>query len=294
MIQPIDAAFVRRVLPTRPLDAHKGTFGKLLLAVGSAYYPGAACMATLAALRTGVGIATVAAPRTVAHGCIGRLVEPTWLPLPENADGVVLPEAVEKIAEKLPGYQAVLAGCGLSNEPDAEGFVCALLSLPALAGKPLVLDADGINCAARHIDLLERCPARLILTPHRMEMARLCGCPIGEVSGEKAAALAAQLRATVVLKSEATLVARADGRLFRLENAANPGLAKGGSGDVLAGIVGSLCAQGVSPDDAACAGVWLHSQAGFAALRRSGSVSMLPGDLPGLLPEVFLNLQGAE
>lgn len=294
MVRQLNAEFVKKVLPVRPADAHKGTFGKLMLAVGSAYYPGAVCMATLAALRTGVGIATVAAPRTVAHGFIGKIVEPTWLPLPENANGVVLPEAAERIAEKLPGYQAVCLGCGLSNEPDAEKFVCALLSLPALANKPLLLDADGINCAARHMDLLERLPARLILTPHKMEMARLCGCSVGDVSDQIASELASRLRSTLVLKSEATQIFRTDGQIFRLENAANPGLAKGGSGDVLAGIISSLCAQGVEPDDAACAGVWLHSQAGFAALRKHGTVSMLPGDLPGLLPDVFLNLQGAD
>ena len=290
MIEPITAEFVRNVLPKRPPNAHKGTFGKLLLLVGSAYYPGAACMAVSAALRAGVGIAAVASARTVTTGCIGRLSEPVWLPLPETEDGVIAREAAGLLRKKLPGYQAVCAGCGLTCEPDAEALVCELLSLPELLDKPLVLDADGINCAAKHIDLLEKCPARLVLTPHRMEMARLCGCTLEAVDGQAAAELSRRLGAAVVLKSEATLVARRDGRMFRLENACNPGLAKGGSGDVLAGLTGSLCAQGVDPDDAACAAVWLHSQAGFEALRRFGAVSMLPGDLPGLLPEVFRKL----
>ena len=291
-IPSLSASFVRSVLPERPPDAHKGTFGTLLVVAGSTQYPGAPCFAAQAALRSGVGIVTLAAPKTITTGCIGRLLEPTYLPLPETAAGqIAAAEALPLLTPRLNGFQAVLLGCGLGLSEDSEALVCGLLEQ---VETPLILDADGINCAARHIDILKarRAAGRgaLVLTPHWMEMARLCDCALEEVRADPvgvAAKAAAQFGATVVLKSAETLIARSDGRMLALRDAANPGLAKGGSGDLLAGITGSLCAQGVDPPDAACAAVWLHSRAGFSALRSLPAISLLPSDVLAALPEAF-------
>lgn len=289
-VTPITKELAIRLLPLRPANAHKGTFGRLLITAGSAQFPGAACMATLAALRSGAGIVTLASTRTVTTGCIGRLLEPTFLPLPETPDGQIAASAAPAVLETAAKCQAMLLGCGLGQCADTEALVEALLGG---APVPVVLDADGINLAARCIDMITRCPQPMVLTPHMMEMSRLGGIPLSQVLAEPvgtAAAFAARHGVTVVLKSAETVIARRDGGVYRLENAQNPGLAKGGSGDLLAGIIGALCAQGLSPDDAAVLGVWVHSRAGRLAADEIPAISMQPGDLLAALPRAWREL----
>ncbi len=289
----LDAELVASWLPARPRNSHKGAFGKLLLAVGSEQFPGAASLSCGAAVRTGAGLVTGAVPRTIWPIAAARAAEPTWLPLAAAAEepfAVFDPAGAAMIAAKLPAYDALVLGCGLGNTPATRQFVDALLgeSLP-----PTLIDADGLNCLAQFPDWATRLPAIAVLTPHPAELARLTGRTLAEVMTQRwavAAAVAQAGRCVVLAKGPYTVVAAPDGWLAVLP-IATPALATAGTGDVLAGVIGALLAQGLEPFRAACVGAWLHGEAGLRCEQAIGRTGVAASDLLPQLPVVIEQLR---
>lgn len=303
-LEVVTPEMVRGWLPPRPPDAHKGTFGRALVVAGSANYTGAARLAGAAAVRTGAGLVTVALPASIHTAVAATLAEATYLLLPHEL-GVLAEPAVEVLAEHAGQYDAMLVGPGLGQEKETAEFLAALLRgrerrpvgflraeatvVQPIPLPPLVVDADGLNLLARMEGWPSRLPPATILTPHPGEMARLMGCPVAEVQANRVAVARRQARKwghVVVLKGAFTVVAAPDGRTV-LEPFANPALATGGTGDVLAGILVALRAQGLGPFEAAAAGAYLHGLAGELARRRLGPTGVAAGDLPPLIPEAI-------
>jgi hydroxyethylthiazole kinase-like uncharacterized protein yjeF len=301
---------VRAWLPPRPLDAHKGTFGKALIVAGSVNYTGAAYLAGAAATRAGAGLVTLALPAAIHAAVAARLSEATYLLLHHEL-GVIAAEAAHVLAEHMEGYDALLLGPGLGSERDTGAFVELLLggaggrrrmgfveteasAVPLPALPPLVVDADGLNILANMMDWPKRLPQGSILTPHPGEMARLMGRTVSEVQADRVEVTRSQAAAwgqVVVLKGAHTVVAAPDGRTG-IEPFANPGLATAGTGDVLAGTVVALRAQGLGAFEAAMAGAYLHGLAGELARAEIGAAGMTAGDVLVRLPQAWQHIVG--
>lgn len=275
---------VQEKYPVVPADAHKQQRGTVLCVTGSVRMRGAAALSAEAAMRSGAGMLTLASCEAVLSASASRLPEALCLPLQTDAKGFLLFEANK--AELLTAMQdkdALLIGCGLGQTEDTAKLVEWLLHESKC---PVVLDADGLNLAAARIDWIPK--GRTILTPHPAEAARLLHTTTDEVQRDRPAAarkLARQTGSVVILKGAGTIVT--DGRRMYVCNAGNPGMAKAGSGDVLAGIVVSLAAQGMELPDAACAAVMLHAAAGDAAAAELPERFMLPQDTIAYLQEVL-------
>ncbi|MDO8691195.1 MAG: NAD(P)H-hydrate dehydratase, partial [Dehalococcoidia bacterium] len=283
----ITPEWVKSVLPARPLDAHKGTFGRVMVVAGSRNFVGAAYLATAAVLRVGAGLATLATPEGIYPIVAGRLTEATFLPLPEAGAGVISADAARVVRDELERYNALLVGCGLGQRASTVLFVRRLLA-PTIS-LPIVVDADGLNALTKVADWWKMLPREAILTPHEGEMARLTAIEVGEVSSrrlEMARENAIKWDKVVVLKGAHTLVASPQGRVA-ISPWANPGLASGGTGDVLSGVVTGLLAQGMAPFEAAAAGVYLHGLAGDMVREELGDAGMLAGDLLLMLPRAI-------
>lgn len=263
-------ADARRLVPRRAWDANKGDFGHVAVVAGSARYRGAPALAALGALRGGAGLVTAIVPEAVAPSVAAAA--PELMPL-GYAGGSLSSAALASVPFDFAG-KVVLAGPGLSRAPGVADGLSWLLSAPGVRG--FVLDADALGACGRLPD-----PGACILTPHPGEAARLLGCAASDVQADRPAAarsLAAKTGATVVLKGAGTLVA-APGRPLSLVPCGNPGLARGGSGDILAGFCAAMLARGLAPFDAARAAVWTHGRAADLAAVRHGAEAMLPTDL---------------
>ncbi len=342
VVQLATPAWAKTLLPPRPLDAHKGTFGKAMIVAGSANYTGAAHLAAAAAYRVGAGLVTLGVAGSLHPILAAGLVESTWLLLPETM-GVLSPDAVKVLLENAAGYAALLVGPGLTQEKEAVQFVHRLLGVgserkkgagflsgvaaqPAAAPVaeqghreqgfgimssnrgaslapttlaelrlPLVIDADALNALAQVERWHEQATAGSILTPHPGEMARLCGCSTAEVRRDRlglARRKAAEWRQIVLLKGAYTVIAAPDGQAVVLPFA-NPALATAGSGDVLAGAIVGVLAQGVAPFEAAVLGGYLHGLAGELARRDLGEAGVTAGDLLSRLPQAIRQLRAA-
>lgn len=289
----LDAALIRNWLPPRPAYSHKGAFGKVMLVVGSEAYPGAPHLASAAAGRTGAGLVTVATIRSVWSLLAAKLPEPTYLLLPDAPGpngAVIASEAAAQVASALSGYQALVVGCGMGNTPATQSFMADLLAHPLPA---TVIDADGLNALAVQTDWAQRLPLQCVLTPHPAEMARLCGMSVEAVLADRwelARRMAATWRCTVLLKGPYTVIAAPSGELAVLP-VATAALASAGSGDVLAGVIGGLLAQGMAPFVAACTGAWLHGMAGMTCAEEIGVAGVLASDLLAVLPRMQQRLR---
>ena len=271
---------VKRLLPERDPWGHKGTFGKILLLCGSRGFTGAAYLAAMGALRSGAGLVFLGVPENIYAIEAVKLNEPVVFPLADRG-GTVSREAIPEILKRLPAMDAVLIGPGLGQSEDTLEVVKAVLEN---AECPVVLDADGINVMARHKDILRGRTATTILTPHDGEFARLGG----ELTGERMAAarkMARELGCIVLLKGHATCIT--DGFTDFLNNTGNPGMAVGGSGDVLAGMITALLGQGLPPLDAAAVGAWLHGAAGDLCAEALEQYGMLTTDMLEALPRLL-------
>ena len=268
------------LLPDRDPFAHKGTFGKILLLCGARGYTGAAALAARGALRCGAGLVFLGVPESIYMIEAIKLNEPVVFPLPDR-DGTLSPEAVPEILERLKKMDAVLVGPGLGQSKGA--FAAVKWVLESFHG-PVVVDADGINNLSRHKDILRSRQAPTIVTPHDGEFARLGGV-IGENRAESAAALAQDLGCIVLLKGHETVIT--DGCRCYINHTGNPGMAVGGSGDVLAGMIVSLLGQGLEPLEAAACGAWLHGAAGDLCAADMGQYGMLPSDMVEALPRLL-------
>jgi NAD(P)H-hydrate epimerase len=271
----------RAMLPKRPLEAHKGTFGTALIVAGSVNYTGAAWLAGEAAHRVGAGLVTLAAPQPLHAALAGHFPEATWLLLADEA-GVIAEAAAEQVTQSLGRATAVLVGPGLGLAETTGRFVQRLLEMGAGRLPPLVFDADGLKLASQQADWPRRLPAETVLTPHPGEMALLSGLSKETLQGERvkwAEHYAREWEQVVVLKGAFTVIAHPDSRTTVIP-VATPALARAGTGDVLAGLIVGLRAQGVPAFEAAVAGAWLHAQAGLAAARQLGNPALvLAGDV---------------
>ena len=258
------------VLPRRRRDAHKGDFGRLFILAGSREYTGAPCLCANAAVRTGAGLVTLAVPEEVWPIAAVKCDEAMVWPLPNNYD---------TIRRKASVCDAAVIGPGLGQSERSEGLVLDLLRDLEC---PVVVDADGLNILSRHIDVLDDRKGMTVLTPHDGEFARLSGCVL-PITDRIAAAceFAAAHNCVLVLKGHRTVTAYPDGSCT-VNTTGNPGMARGGSGDALAGMLGALLCQGIqaAPETA----VWLHGRAGDLAAAEKGEYGMTVTDLIGYIP----------
>lgn len=283
----LDEDFCRRWLPPRDKQSHKGNFGHLLVFAGSPTMPGAAVMAGKGALRMGVGLLSAAIPTSIRDIFCTSLPEAMMLALPEAEKGVVSSEACQVLAA-FPAA-AYLLGPGLGKDPETVSLIQNLI--PKLK-KSAVIDADALNALAGKENLLAVGGQLHVITPHPGELSRLSGVKIGDIQKDRikaAVEYAAKSRAVVVLKGAGTVVADPNGRIF-INTSGNPGMATGGSGDVLSGIIAALLAQGLPPAIAAACGVWLHGAAGDEAAASKSRLSMLPTDICEYLPIIHKRL----
>ena len=287
----ITTDWTRTALPNRPLNANKGSFGRVLVAAGSVNYIGAAYLACSGAIRVGAGLVTLATPGSLQPILAAKLTETTYLPLPESQPGIVALEAADVVGQQFDQYHVLLLGCGLGQRQSAMKFVSSVFLKPGLP--TLVLDADALNTLARIPNWWQELTADAILTPHPGEMARLCGVSVAEVQADRlsiARQKAREWRKTIVLKGAYTVVAAPDGHC-RISPVANPGLASAGTGDVLSGAIAGLAAQGMPPFAAACLGVYLHGAAGEMIRDMLGDAGMAASDLLPALPLAIRELK---
>ena len=280
MIRRLNHELVLSLLPDRNPWGHKGNFGKLLLLCGSRGYTGAAFFAAMGALRSGAGLVFLGVPESIYGIEAVKLNEPVIFPLPD-AGGRLSADAVPEILTRFPQMDAVLVGPGLGQ---SEGTLAVVRAVLEKAECPVVVDADGINVLSAHRDLLRGRKSPTVLTPHDGEFARLGGV-IGEDRMSAAAALAEELGCVALLKGHETCIT--DGTDGYLNPTGNPGMAVGGSGDVLAGVITALLGAGLPPLEAAACGAWLHGAAGDRCAAELGQYGMLPTDMLSALPRLM-------
>ena len=270
---------VLSILPDRAADAHKGDFGKILLLCGSKGYTGAAYLAAMGALRSGAGLVFLGVPESIYAIEAIKLNEAIVLSLPEE-DGKLSADAVPAILERLPKMDAVLIGPGLGQSAGVFEVVKVVLEQ---AQCPVLLDADGINLITAHKDIVRGRTNPTILTPHAGEFGRLGGNP--EERTVAAEAMAKDLGCILLLKGHHTVIT--DGGTTYINTTGNPGMAVGGSGDMLAGIITALLGQEIAPLEAAACGAWLHGAAGDICAAEIGQYGMLPTDMLNVLPRLL-------
>jgi NAD(P)H-hydrate epimerase len=303
---------IKNYLPQRPMDAHKGTFGTALIIAGSVNYTGAALLAGMAAYRSGAGLVTLAVPAPLHEALSGQLPEATWILLPHEM-GVISPDAVRVVRQNIARTTAILVGPGFGLEDPTRDFVLKLFtegnskkqeemgfirnkssaSENPMAQKPIIIDADGLKLISKVNGWAELISAPAILTPHPGEMSILTGLSIEEIQENRleiAEKYSKKWGHIVVLKGAFTIIAAPDGQLAVVPIATSA-LARAGTGDVLAGLIVGLRAQGVKAFEAACAGSWIHATAGVLAAKRLGTTaSVIASDVLNAVPQVISEL----
>ncbi len=303
---------VKNYLPQRAIDAHKGTFGTALIIAGSVNYTGAALLAGLAAYRSGVGLVTMAVPAPLYDPLSGQLPEATWILLPHEM-GVIAPDAARVVRQNITRATAILVGPGFGLEDATGEFISKLFSegssikhgemgfihteakdsMGEIAQKPTIIDADGLKLMSKIKDWAELLSAPAILTPHPGEMSVLTGLPIEEIQENRLEITEKYSKKwghIVVLKGAFTIIAAPDGQIAVVP-IATPALARAGTGDVLAGLIVGLRAQGINAFEAACAGAWIHATAGVLAAKRMGNTaSVIASDMLNAVPQVISDL----
>ena len=284
-LELIDRRLVQRLLPQRRAYSHKGDYGKIFVLAGSRGYTGAAALAAESALRAGAGLVTLGIPESLNPILEEKLTEVITRPLPDN-DGALAYGALEEIEEGLRDQDILALGPGLSRHPETARLVKELVRRVAL---PMVIDADGLNNLSDEPRLIREAEGPMVLTPHPGELSRLNNKTIAEIEADRvgaAKAFATEYDVVLVLKGVPTVIARPDGFTY-INSTGNSGLASGGSGDVLCGLIGGLLAQGLSAEDAAVCGVYLHGLIADRLRERTGERGMIAGDLVRKLPEVL-------
>ncbi len=285
----LEPEYIDAMLPHRAPDAHKGSCGKLFMLAGSQGMTGAACLAAESAIRSGVGLCFLGVPAGLNDVFEIKLTEAITRPLPDiNKKQCLALRGLGEIREHLSDADALVLGPGLGQHHETRELVHRMLSKLDI---PTIIDADGLNCLAGATEHISECGAPLVLTPHPGELSRLMEIELKDVLEDRmAAAIESALRfgCVVLLKGAPTFIADPDGNI-RLNPTGNAGMATGGTGDVLSGIIGSLLAQGLDPLDAACCGAYVHGLAGDFAADEVGETAMVPTDMIRNLPEVFLS-----
>ena len=289
-IRALDLDYIKSLFIKRERNSNKGDFGKLLSVCGSLGMCGSAVLAAKAAVCSGTGLVKMAMPRSIYTPISSQIIEPIMTLLPENEVGTLSAECIEQLKQNMLLATTGLIGCGLGLNDDIVQVVRAVIEHSEI---PLVIDADALNAVAKNPDVLHKAKVPLILTPHPGEMGRLIGKTAEEVQQQRmsvASSFAVTFGVYLVLKGANTIVADPEGNIF-VNLTGNPGMSKAGSGDVLAGLIASLLAQGLSPIDAAVAGVYLHGRAGDIAAERFSQRCMTPHDIIGALPELMLKIE---
>lgn len=292
VITPFDVTKARAALPARPSDGHKGTFGKVVSVCGSESYIGAAGLSAMAAMRTGVGLFELCSAKSVVQSLSGNMFECTYSAMKTDEDGFMVSENADKILEKCEKAKCLLVGCGLGHTAETEKLVAELIENAEI---PIVLDADGINSLCPNIDVLLKKKNTVILTPHPAELARLCGVTVGEVMSDRlgfACKLAKKYDVTVLAKSADTFAV--SGERVYLCTEGTTALAKGGSGDMLAGIVSSYCAQGCEAIDAAALGSYTLGSAAALAGYKHSERGVIARDIIDALPRFLYELESSD
>ncbi len=286
----LEAHEIARSLHTRRPDSHKGTYGHVLVVAGGIGKTGAGALTSMAALRTGAGLVSYAVPRRLNAVMEAKLTEVMTIPLPECEEGVLGTAAAKQILELVDGMSALVIGPGLGTHPETVRCVQDVLRHAHI---PTVVDADGLNAFAGNLEMLADAPGPLVLTPHPGELAHMRQTTSSKVQGDRLAAAqetAQACGAVVALKGAHTIIAEPQGTLY-INPTGNPGMATGGMGDVLAGMIGALLGQGYQPAMAACIGVFVHGLAGDLAAAELGQRSLTAGDVVEALPRAFEQLE---
>ena len=287
----LEEADVRRHFPPRRADAHKGSFGHLLVVAGSVGKTGAAALAGFAALRSGVGLCTIATAASQQPIVAALGMEPMTEPLAETAGQTVSLKARERILELAARTDAVALGPGLSLDPETQELIRGLV---VDERRPMVVDADALSALGGHLDLLDRAAGPRALTPHPGEMARMLGATVAEVQADRLETVrtfCVRHRVALALKGAGTAIGGPDGRVF-INPTGNPGMASGGSGDVLTGMVGAFLARGLDALAALQAGCFLHGLAGDLACAERGEDSLIAGDIIEAIPAAMTPSRG--
>ncbi|MBP3359467.1 MAG: NAD(P)H-hydrate dehydratase [Clostridia bacterium] len=288
----IDEEFVSRSFPPRFNNSQKGDYGKVLIIGGSIGMTGAPAMAAEAALRTGAGLVTAAVGKSLNSVLEEKLTEVMTYPL-EDMDGHLCAACENELGRLIDKADAVLFGPGLGTSDDIYSLLEYVMRRCSV---PLIIDADGLNVLSRNIGLIESCSCNLIFTPHEVEMSRLCGESLSDITDNRiqvSNSFAQEYGVTLILKGHHTIVTAADGTQY-INITGNPGLATGGSGDVLAGITAALAARGICEDIAAAAAVYIHGKSGDLAADSLGPDSMTATDIIRFLPQTIKNMRMAE
>lgn len=284
--------YIKELLPLkRDPQSHKGDFGRVLVIAGSRGFTGAAVLASLGALRIGAGLVYLATPESVNDVLEAKLTEVIKIPV-SDSDGAFDLRSLFDLKEHIERCDVVILGPGIGTSLPTKVFVYKLLEE---IEKPLVIDADGLNCLVDNVALLRNYKAEVVITPHPGEMARLIGKSTSYVQEnrlEVAESFASENGVIVVLKGARTIISSPDGRSY-INPTGNPGMATGGTGDVLTGMIGGLIAQGLNPLEASCVGVFLHGLSGDIGVSKKGELSLIASDLLDFIPEAIKEVSSA-
>ena len=289
----IEDNLVKGWIPFRQATSHKGDYGKLLVIAGSRGMAGAACLAAEAAARIGAGLVSLVVPHDIYEPVASKLTEVMVIPVSQTAEGTISKDALPVIKAMLEKSDVLALGPGLSTNQETAETIRRIVSFSTI---PVVLDADGLNAFVDHTDAFEQTKSPLVLTPHPGEMARLAGIPVDTVQGDRlqvSRSWSSNWGAVLVLKGARSIVATPEGNTYICATG-NPGMATGGSGDVLTGIIAGLLAQGMDAAVAAAAGVHLHGKAGDMAAGEKGMMGLIAGDILQSLPVATRMIEGYE
>ncbi len=284
-----DYEYISKALPLRKTDSNKGTYGKLLCICGSMRMQGAAVLCSKAAVNSGAGIVISAFPVKAYSAIASKLTEPLMLPLKDDENGFLTEEAIEEIKVNLTSATAVVIGCGLGVTDGTRKVFDFVIKN---AKCPVIIDADGLNILSENTDILKSVDATVVLTPHPGEMSRLIKKNISDIQRDRISAckeLSSKTGAVVLLKGSNTVISGGS-RVF-INPTGNQGMAKGGSGDVLSGIIGSFLAQGVSCFESAVSGAYIHGECGDKGVKKLSFTGLTPSSMTEMLPELFSNYE---
>ncbi len=282
---------IKSVLPVKSENAHKGNFGKAVIIAGSLEFQGAATLAANACVKSGAGLVRIICPSKIYCAVAPKVTEPIMLPVKTNAYGGISVDAIDEILDEIENADAVLIGCGMGNTPDTAEIVEAVIKN---AECPVIVDADGINAISQNTDILNEANCKVILTPHPGEMTRLTGEPVDVTVSDRimtALKFTENYDVTLALKGADTIVVQQGNYPVFINTTGNNGMATGGSGDVLAGIITALVAQGTQTYEAAAAGVFIHGYAGDSYARKFSRRGLTPTGLINELPEVLADFE---
>lgn len=285
----ISPNIVKELLPTRPLNAYKGTFGKVLIIGGSKNFPGAVSLAAMGAYRVGAGLVTLALPESIFPIVASKITEPTFIPLPEDDYGIA-PKATEILIRELEKFDVVLIGNGLGLGSSTIDFFQRFIQ--TLDGRKVVVDADGLNILSSGT-LFDKLRFDGVFTPHPGEMARLSGLSVQDIQSDRikvAKEYSKKWSQTIILKGAETIVSSSKGEVY-INPFSIPALATAGSGDVLAGMVAGFIGQGLNNLDASIVSAYIHAYAGEVLQNEAGDSGVIASDILNLLPHVISNLK---